>query len=189
MWKLILLRFRHFIYPGWFCDFIGNSLNNKLNLFSNRHGFSSYLIIVSCLALKSSCLHICGTRILITAEWRRRQAFIWTNAGILLIGHLGSNFNGISIEICTLSLRKIHLKCRKENGEQIVSVSMYQRNELLSRDPLRGYFAHFVIVLVVFGASNMAFLFENICLFSVLCISILQRSDTHLSYTSMFLQR
>ena len=40
----------------------------------------------------------------------RRQAIIWTNAGILLIGPLGTNFSEILIEIQTFSLKKIHLK-------------------------------------------------------------------------------
>ena len=40
----------------------------------------------------------------------RRQAIIWTNAGILLIGPLGTNFNEIFIEIHTFSFKKIHLK-------------------------------------------------------------------------------
>ena len=40
----------------------------------------------------------------------RRQAIIWTNAGILLIGTLAINFSEILIEIQTFSLKKIHLK-------------------------------------------------------------------------------
>ena len=40
----------------------------------------------------------------------RRQAIIWTNVGILLIGPLGTNFSEILIEIQTLSLKKIRLK-------------------------------------------------------------------------------
>ena len=40
----------------------------------------------------------------------RRQAIIWTNDGILLIGPLGTNFSEIFIEILTLSLKKMHLK-------------------------------------------------------------------------------
>ena len=40
----------------------------------------------------------------------RRQAIIWTNAGILLIGSLGTNFSEILIEIQTISFRKMHLK-------------------------------------------------------------------------------
>ena len=39
-----------------------------------------------------------------------RQVNIRTNAGILLIGPLGINFNDILIEIHTLSLKKVHLK-------------------------------------------------------------------------------
>ena len=40
----------------------------------------------------------------------RRQAIIWTNAGKLLIGHLGTNFNDILIGIQTFSFKKMHLK-------------------------------------------------------------------------------
>ena len=40
----------------------------------------------------------------------RRQAIIWTNARLLLIGPLGTNFSEISIEISTFSLKKMHLK-------------------------------------------------------------------------------
>ena len=40
----------------------------------------------------------------------RRQAIIWTSAGILLIGPLGTNFNEILIEIQTFSLKKMRLK-------------------------------------------------------------------------------
>ena len=40
----------------------------------------------------------------------RRQAIIWTNAGILLIGPLGTNVSGILSEIHTFSFKKIHLK-------------------------------------------------------------------------------
>ena len=40
----------------------------------------------------------------------RRQAIIWTNARILLIGTLWTNFSAISIEIYTFPFRKMHLK-------------------------------------------------------------------------------
>ena len=40
----------------------------------------------------------------------RHQAIIWTNAGMLLIGPLGTNFSEILIEIQTFSLKKIRLK-------------------------------------------------------------------------------
>ena len=40
----------------------------------------------------------------------RRQAIIWTNAGILLIGPLGTNYSEILIEIHTFTFRKMHFK-------------------------------------------------------------------------------
>ena len=40
----------------------------------------------------------------------RRQAIIWTNAGLLLIGPLGTNFIEILIRIQTFSFKKMHLK-------------------------------------------------------------------------------
>ena len=40
----------------------------------------------------------------------RRQAIIWTNVGILLIGPLGTNFSEILIRIQTFSFKKMHLK-------------------------------------------------------------------------------
>ena len=59
--------------------------------------------------------HICISKLTIIGSdnglspgWR--QAIIWTNAGILLIGPLGTNFNGTSNEIHTFSFKKIHLK-------------------------------------------------------------------------------
>ena len=40
----------------------------------------------------------------------RRQAIIWTNAWILLIGPIGTNFSEILIEISTFSFKKMYLK-------------------------------------------------------------------------------
>ena len=40
----------------------------------------------------------------------RRQAIIWTNAGILLIGPLGTNFSETLNGIQTFSFKKMHLK-------------------------------------------------------------------------------
>ena len=40
----------------------------------------------------------------------RRQPIIWTNAGMLLIGPLGTNFSEIFIGIHTFSFKKMHLK-------------------------------------------------------------------------------
>ena len=40
----------------------------------------------------------------------RHQAIIWTNAGLLLIRHVGTNFGEISNEILTFSFKKMRLK-------------------------------------------------------------------------------
>ena len=59
--------------------------------------------------------HICVGKLIIIGSDNglspgRRQAIIWTNAGILLIGPLWTNFSDIFIEIQTFSLKKIRLK-------------------------------------------------------------------------------
>ena len=40
----------------------------------------------------------------------QRQAFTWSNVGILLIGPLGTNFSEILIKIYTLSFKEMHFK-------------------------------------------------------------------------------
>ena len=54
----------------------------------------------------------------------RRQAIIWTNAGILLIGPLGTNFSEILIEIHTFPFKKMHLKMLSANGIYFVLALM-----------------------------------------------------------------
>ena len=59
--------------------------------------------------------HICVSKLIIIGSDNglspgRHQAIIWTNAGILLIGPLGTNFSEMLIEIHTFSFKKIHLK-------------------------------------------------------------------------------
>ena len=59
--------------------------------------------------------HICVSKIIIIGSDNglspvRRQAIIWTNDGILLIGPLQTNFNEIWIQINTFSFTKMHLK-------------------------------------------------------------------------------
>ena len=59
--------------------------------------------------------HICVSKLTIIGSDiglspDRRQAIIWTNAGLLLIGPLGTYFIEILIEILTFSFKKMHLK-------------------------------------------------------------------------------
>ena len=55
----------------------------------------------------------------------RRQAIIWTNAGILLIGPLGKKFCDIFIEIHTVSFKEMHLKMSSAKWRQFFSASIY----------------------------------------------------------------
>ena len=48
---------------------------------------------------------------------RRCQAIIWTTAGILLIGPLGTNFKEILIQIDLFSFNKMHLKLLSGNWQ------------------------------------------------------------------------
>ena len=73
--------------------------------------------------------HICVSNLTINGSDNglspgRRQAIIWTNAGILLIGPLGTNFNEIFIEINTFSFKKIHLKMSSAKWRPFFSASM-----------------------------------------------------------------
>ena len=54
----------------------------------------------------------------------RRQAIIWTIAGILLIGPLKTNFSEILIGIQTFSFKKMHLKMSCAKWRPFVSASM-----------------------------------------------------------------
>ena len=74
----------------------------------------------TCLTHWGQVMHICVSKLTIIASDNglspdRRQAIIWTNAGLFLIGHLGTNFNEILIEILTFSFKKMHLKVLSAN--------------------------------------------------------------------------
>ena len=74
--------------------------------------------IIYCLILLTHwgrVTHICVSKLNIIGSDNglspgRRQAIIWTNAGILLIGPLGTSFHEISIDIPIFSFKKMHLK-------------------------------------------------------------------------------
>ena len=70
----------------------------------HTHAFANY----ECLTHWGRLTHICVNK-LTSIGWDnglspgRRQAIIWTNVGILLIGPLGTNFSEILIRILTFS--------------------------------------------------------------------------------------
>ena len=54
----------------------------------------------------------------------RRQAIIWINTAVLLIGPLATNISEILIEIHTFSFKKMHLKMSSGNGSHFDETSM-----------------------------------------------------------------
>ena len=79
-------------------------------------GYQSLAITISVVLTHwGRVTHICvGKLTIICSDYGlspgRRQAIIWTNAGILLIWPLGTNFSEILIAIETFSFKKMHLK-------------------------------------------------------------------------------
>ena len=73
--------------------------------------------------------HICVSKLtIIGSDYGlspgRRQAIIWTNAGILLIRPLGTNFSEILIGVQAFSFRKMELKMSSAKWRPFVSASM-----------------------------------------------------------------
>ena len=68
--------------------------------------------LVSWLTHWGPVMHICVSKVTIIGKFSsgRHQAIIWTNAWILLIGPLGTNFSEILIEFLTFSFTKMHFK-------------------------------------------------------------------------------
>ena len=75
----------------------------------------TFKILLSLLIHWGRAMHMCVSNLTIIGSDNglspgRRQAIIWTNAGILLNGAWGTNFNEISIKILTFSFTKMRLK-------------------------------------------------------------------------------
>ena len=79
------------------------------------HQSVSGLSAEACLKHWGPVTHLCVSKLTIIGSDNglspgRRQAIIWTNDGMLLIGPLRTNFNETSIEIHVFSFKKIYLK-------------------------------------------------------------------------------
>ena len=83
--------------------------------------------------------HICVSKLTIIGSDNglapdRRQAIIWTNAGILLIRTLGTNFSEIRDEIHSFSFKKMHLKMSAKwrlfsfGLNELTTVTVFQAN-------------------------------------------------------------
>ena len=79
------------------------------------HGATYEKVLTSFLIHWGWVTHICVSKLTIIGSDNglspsRRQAIIWTNAGILLIRTLGANFSEIFREIHVFWFKKMHLK-------------------------------------------------------------------------------
>ena len=97
----------------WTYDYV-SKLGWKLNHVSKR-GTWLPIMYFPCFSHWGWVTHICVSKIIIIGSnnslWPgRRQASIWTNTGMLLIGPLGINFSEILIDINKCSFKKMHLK-------------------------------------------------------------------------------
>ena len=113
--------FRIVSIPSWFWHVYREAFTIILNMLivfpiwtKCTFRFSEY-VKISPLTHWGRVMHICVGKLTIIGSDNglssgRRQAIIWTSAGILLIGPSGTNFNEISIAVQTFSFKKIHLK-------------------------------------------------------------------------------
>ena len=95
--------------------------------------------------------HICVSKLTIIGSDNglspgRRQAIIWTNAGILLIRTLGTNFSEILGEIHSFSFSKMHLKMSSAKWRlfglglsELTHVCLSRKYPHLSLEPMLAY--------------------------------------------------
>ena len=82
---------------------------------SNISPTRTYNMVIWWLTHRSRMTHICVSKLTIIGSDNglspgRRQAIIWTNDGLLLIGPLETNFGEIVIKVHTFSFKKMRLK-------------------------------------------------------------------------------
>ena len=111
-----------YCYCSWAMHVLCNLLIILCQLSACRQNLDRYLAhwqLLCCLCHMLThwgrVTHICVGKLTIIGSDNglspgRRQAIIWTNAGILLIGPLGTNFSDILTEIITFSFKKMYLK-------------------------------------------------------------------------------
>ena len=111
------------------------------------HQIITYIIGIQCVASRFSWLflthwgretHICVGKLTIIASDNglspgRRQTIIWTNAGILLIGSLGTNFNEIFYRNSYIFIQENALENVVREMASMLSRPQYV-NELMWRD-------------------------------------------------------
>ena len=135
----------------WFCLFETTYLSwTSWKCPLNRFSPTPYYIVLTHLGRET---HICVSKVSIIG-WDnglspgRRQAIIWTNAGILLIWPLGTNFNKTSIEIHTFSFKKVHLKLSSGKWRPFcLGLNVLSKLPPITRYRLMSYHSHLGITL------------------------------------------
>ena len=115
-------------------------------------------------------MHICVSKLTIIGSDNslspgRRQAIIWTNAGILLIRPLGTNFNEILIEILTFLFMKMRLKVSSAKWRPFC-LGLNVLNKICSREFKRSAthhilsFIHIILYEFIYCQKN-SFISQN----------------------------
>ena len=117
----LMMHFNRFILmacspqPRWyFIDILRFDICTR-TFCSRIYKIQMYAFVLIALTHWGRVTHICVSKQIIICSDNGlspgpRQVIIWTNAGILLIGPLGTKFNQNSIKIHTLPFKEMHLK-------------------------------------------------------------------------------
>ena len=106
--------------------------------------------------------HICVSNITIIGSDNslspdRRQAIILTNAGILLIGPLGTNSSEILIEIQTFSFKKMRLKMSSVKWRPFCLGLNVNKQQLLSHWKLVWTMGELLLMIIAIGQPHGAY--------------------------------
>ena len=127
----VIAIFADVLVPIWLQDISNHHADSTDDWWYHVNHVTHYTCTchVTTLTYWGRVMHIYLSKLTITCSDNglapdRHQAVICTNAGILLIGTLGTNASEMLIEILTFSLKKCLWKCRQLDGGHFVSASM-----------------------------------------------------------------
>ena len=114
-WQYISLEIHHIVQPPVSFVVAPDGVNSPFSGLWTNIVFEHCKHVIHFVTSLGRVTHTCVSKLTIIGSNNglspgRRQAIIWTNAGILLIGPLWTNFREIWIEIPTFSFKKMHLK-------------------------------------------------------------------------------
>ena len=112
---------------GWWVKIKSRASSASGNVSTNKSILATIMWISTFITHWGRVTHICISKLIIIGSDNglsagQCQAIIWTNAGILSIGPLGTNVSKILIEIHTFSFKKMYLKMLSGH---FVSATMY----------------------------------------------------------------